>query len=252
MQILSKQQIDTRFPRSAKYDLSWVAANQMGPNSLWLAEALCEMMDLKPGMRVLDLGCGKAITSVFLAKEFGVQVWAADLWISASENWQRIRAAGLDQQIFPLHCEAHTLPFADEFFDAAVSLDAYHYFGTNDLYYGWYFNRLLKPGGKLGILVPGVREEIETDAPPAYLQPYWNWDYYTFHCPNWWRRNFTRSGTVEVTHAAWLEDGWKYWLAWQEYLGEKENQNLHNSETEMLRVDQGKLLGFSRVVVRKK
>jgi len=59
----------------------------MGPNSLWLTEWLCEAIDLKPNMRVLDLGCGKAISSVFLAKEFGVQVWAYDLWIKATDNW---------------------------------------------------------------------------------------------------------------------------------------------------------------------
>ena len=36
-------------------------------------------MDLKPGMRVLDLSCGKAISSIFLEKEFVLQVWAAGL-----------------------------------------------------------------------------------------------------------------------------------------------------------------------------
>ncbi len=39
-----------------------------------------------PGLRVLDLGCGRASSSIFLCREFGVQVWAADLWFSASEN----------------------------------------------------------------------------------------------------------------------------------------------------------------------
>jgi cyclopropane fatty-acyl-phospholipid synthase-like methyltransferase len=37
-------------------------------------------------MRVLDLGCGRAATSIFLRREFGVQVWATDLWTNASEN----------------------------------------------------------------------------------------------------------------------------------------------------------------------
>jgi cyclopropane fatty-acyl-phospholipid synthase-like methyltransferase len=48
--------------------------NQMGPNALWLAEWLAEALSLKAGMRLLDLGCGRAMTSIFLAKEFGVQV----------------------------------------------------------------------------------------------------------------------------------------------------------------------------------
>lgn len=55
----------------------------MGPNVLWLTEFLGQAMELQPGMRVLDMGCGRALSSIFLAKEFGVQVWAADLWIAA-------------------------------------------------------------------------------------------------------------------------------------------------------------------------
>jgi cyclopropane fatty-acyl-phospholipid synthase-like methyltransferase len=41
--------------------------------------------ELQRDGRVLDLGSGKGSTSVFLAKEYGVQVWAADLWIEPSE-----------------------------------------------------------------------------------------------------------------------------------------------------------------------
>ena len=44
----------------------------MGPNPLWLLEELCEHMNLTPGMKILDMGCGKGLTSVFLAKEYGV------------------------------------------------------------------------------------------------------------------------------------------------------------------------------------
>ena len=52
-------------------------------------EALFHRVGLRPGMRVLDLGCGRAASSVFLQREFGVQVWATDLWFDASENRQR-------------------------------------------------------------------------------------------------------------------------------------------------------------------
>src|SRR5688572_1745505 len=80
-----------RFPRSSRYDPAWVIAHEIGPNVLWLTEFLCQAMDLRSGMRVLDLGCGKGLSSVFLAREFDLQVWATDLWISATENAGRIR-----------------------------------------------------------------------------------------------------------------------------------------------------------------
>ena len=58
------------FPRSSTYDPEWVIENMMGPNVLWLTESLRQVMDLVPGMRVLDMGCGRAISSIFLAREF--------------------------------------------------------------------------------------------------------------------------------------------------------------------------------------
>src|SRR6058998_3707963 len=142
------------FPRSARYDPLWMLENLMGPNPLWLAESLSQIMEFEPDTRVMDLGCGKALTSIFLAQEFRLQVWATDLWVSASDNWQRICAAKREQQVFPIYAEAHSLPFANGFFDAIVSFDAYHYFGTDDLYLG-YCSRFLRPGGRIGIMVPG-------------------------------------------------------------------------------------------------
>jgi hypothetical protein len=90
-----------QFPRSASYDIEWVLENQMGPNVLWLAESLAQVMALKPGMRVLDMGCGRAISSIFLAKEYDLQVWATDLWVGAGENWKRVCAAGVPEQLRP-------------------------------------------------------------------------------------------------------------------------------------------------------
>jgi cyclopropane fatty-acyl-phospholipid synthase-like methyltransferase len=169
-----------RFPRSSRYDGRWIVDNLMGPHVLWLAEYLSEALELKPGMRVLDLGCGKAISSIFLAKEFGVQVIAADLWIKPTQNARRIEAAGVAASVTPVHAEAHALPFAEESFDAIVSLDAYQYFGTDDLYLGT-IAKFLKTGGRLGIVCPGLAHEIETI--PENIRPFWEWDFCCFHSP---------------------------------------------------------------------
>ena len=117
-------------------------------------------MDLRPGMRVLDLGCGRASSSIFLRREFGVQVWATDLWFSASENIQRIRDAGVEDGVFPIHADARSLPFAAEFFDAIVCIDSFFYYGTDDLYLN-YLARFVKPGGQVGIAGAGLMQEIE-------------------------------------------------------------------------------------------
>jgi cyclopropane fatty-acyl-phospholipid synthase-like methyltransferase len=239
-----------QFPRASQYDPQWVLENQMGPNVLWLTEALCEVMELKPGMRVLDMGCGRAVSSIFLAKEFGVQVWAADLWINVTDNWKRVCAAGMQSLVFPIHTEAHAMPFPDDFFDAMLSMDAYHYFGTDDLYLGHYYTRLVRPGGQIGIVVPGLTEEF-TDGVPEALKPYWNWEYGSFHSPAWWRNHWEKTGQVEIELADMVPNGWEQWLRWQ-HVRLQLGYLYDAKEADLLAADGGKHLGFTRMVAKRK
>ena len=240
-----------RFPRSSRYDGRWIMDNLMGPHVLWLAEYLSEALELKPGMRVLDLGCGTAISSVFFAREFGVQVVAADLWIKPTENARRIEQAGVADRVTPVFAEAHALPFAEDSFDAIVSLDAYQYFGTDDLYLG-YIAKFLKRGGRLGIVVPGLAREIE--AVPDNLKSCWEWDYCCFHSPDWWKHHWTKTGLVTVETADWMEDGHALWLEWSRLclpLVTGFHAEASAGGIAMLEADSEKLFGFSRVVAKK-
>ena len=237
------------FPGQRAMIPDWVLDNMMGPNALWLTESLAGCMDLKPAMRVLDMGCGKGMSSIFLAKEYGLQVWATDLWIDASDNLGRFRAAGVEDSVFPIHAEAHDLPFADGFFDAMVSVDAYHYFGTGDLYLENHMAQLIKPGGQIGIVVPGLVEELVFCQAPEHLRRYWEPEYFSFHSPTWWRRHWERSGLVTVEHSDLLPDGWRHWmvseLLWSERLGRS------SGEADMLALDKGQALGLTRLVARR-
>ncbi|GAA4999797.1 SAM-dependent methyltransferase [Actinopolymorpha pittospori] len=245
---LRRQLVVEAFPRAATYDATWVMTNQMGPNALWLAESLGEVLPLEAGSRVLDLGCGRGLTSVFLAREFGVEVWAVDLWVSANDNWQRVQEAGLAGRVHPIHAEAHTLPFAEGFFDAAVSFDAYQYFGTDDLYLG-YLSRFVKPGGQIGIVVPALGAEPDV-FPPPHLAPYWDWDMCCWHSPSWWRRHWEKTGLVEVDVADLVPEGWDHWLRWETvvqraWTGEEEHGGLLRADADQ------RLLGFTRLVARR-
>jgi cyclopropane fatty-acyl-phospholipid synthase-like methyltransferase len=238
-----------RYPRSNNYDPQWILDNQMGPNALWLIEALTEVIQIKPCMRVLDLGCGTALTSIFLAKEFGAQVWATDLWIEASANQERIRAADVESLVVPIHAEAHALPFAGNFFDAIVSVDAYHYFGTDDLYLG-YMVHFLREGGRIAVVTPGLVSEIGSKIPEE-LAPFWVWDFCSLHSPEWWRQHWEKTGKVHVDVADSIEDGWKDWLVFGEAKLPFTNDHWEKAasdEVAMLRVDRGKNLGFTRIV----
>ncbi len=237
------------FPRSGKYDPQWVLDNEMGPNALWLTEWLSRDMDLQPGMRVLDMGCGKCLSSVFLAREFGVQVWATDLWIKATDNWQRIREAGLEDQIFPIHAEARSLPYADGFFDAIVCVDAYIYFGTDDLYLS-YFIKFLKPGGQIGTVMPGLVRDFE-GAVPEHLESFWGQDCWSWHTADWWQHLWARTGLVDMELVETMPDGWRHWLQFYKARQVAGERKPNSWDLEVMQADQGEYVALIRMIARR-
>ena len=243
------------YPRTNRYDMEWILRNLMGPNPLWLMESILDDMQIGPGMRVLDLGCGRAVSSIFVAKETGARVFATDLWIDAAGNWRRIVEAGAEGLVVPIHAEAHTLPFAEGFFDAVVSVDAYHYFGTDQLYLSHALAPLVRPGGRIGIVVPGVVEEFETV--PEHLEGWWDPELWSFHSPAWWRGLWERSGAVELEFADLIPGAVDEWALWEEISIERGEPRREDDlppvipgTAEVLRADGGRALGFVRMVGR--
>lgn len=237
--------ITERFPRSSKYNHEWVIASaSSSANALWLTEWLTTALNLQPGMKVLDLGCGRASSSIFLRREFGVQVWAADLWFSPSENLQRIRDAGVEDGVFPIHVDARSLPFAVGFFDAIVCIDSFVYYGTDDLYLN-NLARFVKPGGQVGIAGAGLVQEI--DGPiPDHLQQWWTPDLWCLHSARWWRRHWERTGIMNIELADTMPDGWQLWLEWHKTIAPD-----NEMEIKALEADGGRHLGYVRLVGRR-
>lgn len=126
--------VSQQFPLSHAHDAQWVLHNPMGLDALrrdgWV------VLGEGPAGREAPArpGCGKALPSIFLAREDGVQLWATDPWIPATNNPHRIEDAGLSDRAYPIHADARALLCADGLFDAVVSVDAFAYFGRDDLY----------------------------------------------------------------------------------------------------------------------
>jgi SAM-dependent methyltransferase len=190
------------FTKSAQYDHGWMFDNSMGPNPLWLVEWLTRDMLLDKEMVVLDMGCGKGLTSIFLAKEFGCTVLANDLWIAADENLERITEAGLEKKIFPIHAEAHALPYARGQFDSIICVDSYQYYGTDEMYLN-YFLEFLKPGGQIGIVMPGWSKEIG-GVKGKEIIGFDVKEYAGFHTLQWWKNQMMFSKLLEISQCDYL------------------------------------------------
>jgi SAM-dependent methyltransferase len=235
-----------QFPRSSKYNPDWIIAGLSGAaNPLWLAEWLAEAVDLRPGMRVLDLGCGRACSSIFLHREFDVEVWATDLWFGASENLRRIKDAGVDRHVFPIRANARALPFAMEFFDAILSIDSFIYYGTDDLYLN-YLARFLRPGGHLGVAQAGLTIEMG-DSIPEHLRQWWTTDLNCLHSAAWLSRHWKRSAVFDVELADTMPDGWRLWADWHKTIAPQ-----NKVEIDALEADRGTNIGYVRAIGRRR
>ncbi len=72
--------------KSEKYNTPELQKKIMGPNPIKLEEELLMGHKIPKKAVVCDLGSGQGLTSVFLAKEYGFTVYAADLWSDPEEN----------------------------------------------------------------------------------------------------------------------------------------------------------------------
>lgn len=205
-----------KYIKCMNYSEDFIRENIMGPNAIKLLEELLTLQPLPARATVLDLGCGRGLTSLFLAKEYDLRVFAADLWIDPTENKQRFDAMGLSsEQIIPLRAEAHELPFAQEFFDAVVSVDSYHYFGLDKTYLGKHLLPLVRHGGYILIVVPGMKRDVHDDIPPEMLLSWSAEDLDTIHDAAYWRNILSAEENAELLRIKEMdgyEECWNDWL----------------------------------------
>lgn len=195
-------------------DIEFLNENMMGPNAWLIAEELTANLPFKRGMRVLDLGCGRGLTSVFLTEKFGVQVFAVDLWTTATENYNRFKEAGVSDLIVPLQLDALQLPFAEGFFDAVVSVDSYHYFGNNDFYFEKTLKPILKEDAIVAIAFPGMKYEVH-DNIPEEMKPLWDEEALEmWHSIDWWKRKFEPYlKKFQIAEMDCFDRAWNDWLS---------------------------------------
>ncbi|WP_078085977.1 class I SAM-dependent methyltransferase [Microbulbifer mangrovi] len=121
------------------------------------------LLNLKPGQRVLDLGCGEGRHAIHLMLTDAVDIFGIDLSFrdisTANERAQPFIAAGQQagQVQFGMG-DALQLPFADDFFDVVICSEVLEHIEDYQGVLGE-IHRVLKPSGIFAATVPAFFPE---------------------------------------------------------------------------------------------
>ena len=189
----------------------------MGPNSLRILEELLAKhpLTLSADDAVLDLGCGKGLTSFAIAKETCAKVYANDLWISAEDNAKRFSGWCVGEQIVPVHEDANELHFDEGQFAALISIDSYHYFATKKGFFEEKILPFLSDGAVALIGVPGIKDEFSGRS-EELLSDWLGEEAYMFQSPSVWKEiigTSDRIDCVEVWEMECFDAAWEEWFA---------------------------------------
>lgn len=233
---------------SQKYNTPALMAKIMGPNPIKLTEELLQESRIPKGAAVCDLGSGQGLTSVFMAKEYGYKVYAADLWSDPEENRRFFREMGLtDEQIIPVKADAAALPFEADFFDAVVTTDSYNYFGRDPEYLDTKLLPFVKPGGYIYIAIPGMKQDCH-DRLPAELLLSWTPEQLDYlHDVAYWTAMVRQCKGAEVIAVEEMESNEEVWADWLQ----QENEYAVGDRKAM-QAGGGKYLNFIQIVLQKR
>lgn len=221
----------------------------MGPNSFRLLDELIRRRPADARLRrTLDLGCGFALTSFFIANETDAEhVYAYDLWIPATENYVRIRENQLEDKVIPIHGDAMDMPFAHDYFDAIVSVDAYHYFGCREGVFADKILPFVKKGGYVMIVIPGLKEPPQGELKRLFEAWAEGDDTQLFKTAAWWeallKQECGDSCDICVKEAECFDAAWQEWFDTGHDYGIRDREYLRKG------LDQ--ILNFILIYVRK-
>lgn len=236
------------YSKSEKYSSPALQAKIMGPNPVKLEEELLLDHRIPEGAVVCDLGSGQGLTSVFLAKEYGFTVYAADLWSDPEENRRFFDEMGLSrEQIIPVKADAADLPFEKEFFDAVVSTDSYNYFGRDPRYLDEKLLPFVKSGGYLYIAIPGMKKDLHDALPPELLLSWTPEQLDYLHDADYWRKITGQCRGAEVLSVQEMESNEEVWADWL-----KQENEYAVGDRKAMEAGSGKYLNFIAIVLRKK
>lgn len=137
----------------------WAEAGEgpkMEQHHLDITMKTLRLMDLRPGERVLDLGCGSGWATRLLARlvSDGPEGFGQVIGLDVSDEMVRLaRAASREfENILYVQGSASKIPWEENFFDKVLSVESFYYYPDQDRALMELF-RVMAPKGRLYILI---------------------------------------------------------------------------------------------------
>src|SRR3954470_23452722 len=137
----------------------WAAAGEgpkMENHHLDITEKTIRLMNLRPGERVLDLGCGSGWATRLVARLVGEGPQGFGQVVGLDISDEMIRQARADSREFEnilyVWGSAQQIPWEENFFDKVLSVESFYYYADQDRALSELF-RVLAPHGRLFILI---------------------------------------------------------------------------------------------------
>jgi SAM-dependent methyltransferase len=187
-----------------------------GPNAIRQSEELASHFTITKDMRILDLGCGPGLSVLYLVQEYGAEVFATDLIVDPTENYERFQSLGVADKIIPMMIDAtQPLPFAKRYFDVIFSVGAYNMFGDNEEMLPQ-FASYVRKGGYIAVSFPGLKYEFGGNVPPE-MQPFWDVPEVVRYVRGieWWTDLWRKADGIEIVNISEMAC---HDIAWKEYL----------------------------------
>ena len=224
------------YKRSVKYERLYGMI--MGPNPLKLAEELLENRGMDEDMVICDLGSGTGLTSLFIHKEYGPKVYAADLWSNSGENNEFFRREGVENgEVTAVKADANSLEFPKEFFDGMTCIDSWNYFGRDKAFLDDKISPFIKKGGRIYLAITAMEEDFKGNYPECLLLSWTEEQLEYIKDLEYWKDIFSSSKDFELLECRKMEtddEAWDDWLKQENEYAVGDRKSMENGAGEYL------------------
>lgn len=210
----------------------------LGAGSYEMALPFINALNLKPGMRVLEIGAGTGQVATILAKNWSVSVITLEPWESLNVIQDFAAEHGVENDVLAIRANAKHIPFPDESFDAVFGIGSFFMIDDREQA----LKEIIRVTRKAGHI--GIAEPMCTSSPiPSDLRKYESFDSYKHWLRSLeWNSEIYRDHGLSVTEAYYFPDAYQWMI---------DNFRYYDGEKDFILEDDARWLSLGLVVGQK-